>query len=120
MIIRESQPFVESSNNTLMVVSQLVIMLIFLSGFILSVQPFRYDPNVWGYILFFTGIFVVILAFWFQYRYGSSFLEMQLKLNEHEFRDIELAISMAETRATRDDMTFDGMAGEKPMAVGAQ
>ena len=66
-ILRETQPFVEPSNNTLAVVAQLVIMLLFLAGFILSVQPFDYDPNMWGWILFLTGIAVVTLALWFQY-----------------------------------------------------
>ena len=37
-----------------------------------------------------------------QYRYGSSYLEMQLRLMEHEFRDVELAISMAESRRDVD------------------
>ena len=46
--------------------AQLVIMLLFLGGFILSVQPFDYDPAIWGWILFLTGIFVVTLALWYQ------------------------------------------------------
>ena len=63
-------------------------MLLFLGGFILSVQPFDYDPAIWGWILFLTGIFVVTLALWYQYRYGSNYLEMQLRLMEHEFREV--------------------------------
>ena len=102
VIFRETQPYVDPTNNTLAVVAQLVIMLLFLGGFILSVQPFDYDPAIWGWILFLTGIFVVTLALWFQYRYGSNYLEMQLRLMEHEFRDVELAISMAESRRDVD------------------
>ena len=66
VIFRETQPYVDPTNNTLAVVAQLVIMLLFLGGFILSVQPFDYDPSIWGWILFLTGIFVVTLALWFQ------------------------------------------------------
>ena len=62
----QAQPYVEPTNNTLAVVAQLVIMLLFLGGFILSVQPFDYDPAIWGWILFLTGIFVVTLALWYQ------------------------------------------------------
>ena len=66
VVFRETQPYVDPTNNTLAVVAQLVIMLLFLGGFILSVQPFDYDPSIWGWILFLTGIFVVTLALWFQ------------------------------------------------------
>ena len=102
-VLRETQPFVEPSNNALASVAQLVIMLVFLGGFVLSIPSFGIDnPDFWGWLLFLLGVSVVGLALWFQYRFGSSFLEMQLKLMEHEHRDVELAISLAETRRDVD------------------
>ena len=74
---REISPFIEQSNNTLAFVAQLVIMLVFLGGFILASSPFEFDPSVWGWLLFLFAIFAAALAIWFQYKYGSAQLELQ-------------------------------------------
>ena len=73
-------------------------MLVFFGGFILAAKPFDYDPSMWGWLLFLFAISAAALATWFQYKYGSIQLEMQLKLMEHEFRDAELTLSAEEQR----------------------
>ena len=104
MILRESTPFVEASNNTLAAVAQICIVLVFLGGFLLSSRPFDFDPDIWGWLLCLLAAFIIVAMLWYQYRYGNAALELELKLMEHEFRDAELALSLAEARNDVDGL----------------
>ena len=97
-------PFVSHTDNTLLVVAQLQIVLTFLAGFLLAGEPFDIDKSVLGWGLLLVDLVVVAVAVWMQYKHGSAALESELKLMEHEFRDAEMALTMAEMRSDVDTL----------------
>ena len=104
VFIRETMPFVSHTDNTLLVVAQLQIVLTFLAGFLLAGEPFDIDKSVLGWGLLLVDLVVVAVAVWMQYKHGSAALESELKLMEHEFRDAEMALTMAEMRSDVDTL----------------
>ena len=99
IIIRETMPFVNPADNTLLIVAQLQIMITFLGGFLLSSEAFFIERALLGWALIIIDLGVVVVAVWMQYKYGSASVQQELQLMEHQFRDAEMALTMAEMRS---------------------
>ena len=72
IIIRETMPFVNPADNTLIIVAQLQIVLTFLAGFLLSSEAFFIERALLGWALIIIDLGVVVVAVWMQYKYGSA------------------------------------------------
>ena len=134
-IIRETMPFVSHTDNTLLIVAQLQIVLTFIGGFLLADRPFGLDESLLGWLLLIFDLGVVIVAVWMQYKHGSASVRTELQvwwailaalhtyyymayihtactlrvpcplqLMEHEFRDAEMALTLAEMRSDVDKL----------------
>ena len=62
IIIRETMPFVNPADNTLIIVAQLQIVLTFLAGFLLSSEAFFIERALLGWALIIIDLGVVVVA----------------------------------------------------------
>merc|ERR1719174_238547 len=97
-------PFVAHNDNTLLIVAQLQIIFTFIGGFLLASRPFALDESLLGWALLLFDLGVIMVAIWMQYKHGSTAVQIELQLMEHEFRDAEMALTLAEMRSDVDKL----------------
>jgi hypothetical protein len=82
-IIREVMPFVSQTDNTLLIVAQLQIILTFIGGFLLAGRPFELDESLLGWVLLLFDLAVVLVAVWMQHKHGSSTVQTELQVLQY-------------------------------------
>ena len=80
-IIREVMPFVSQTDNTLLIVAQLQIILTFIGGFLLAGRPFELDESLLGWVLLLFDLLLVMVAIWMQYKHGSTAVQIELQVS---------------------------------------
>lgn len=85
--------------NTFAVVAQLPILSCYFAGIIITGNMFPYSPWLLGTALAAVTVFIMVTAGFLLYSRGSSALEAELQMLEHERREVEIKVSLEEMHA---------------------
>ena len=101
---RELEPYAANSVNTLSTAAMWQVVLVFLSGLVITGRPFGYQDSLLGLFLLLVSLIFIAMAVILQSIHGTAKLELEQRVLEHEAREVDLALSHAELLACVDSV----------------
>ena len=96
VVYREIQPYVSSSINVLSSIALWSIVVVYAGGVLIVTRPIGYSQWSLGLVLLLTSLVLLSFAVTQNLRHGTSRLEIELLVLEHQARDVEFLLSHTE------------------------